>query len=109
MSNVVQKYWFFINFLLKSKIRSQRRAVIKSADKHQIKVLDLAEIVADTLGGSIPVSPAGRKQLRPFKTVLRKISHKSTSNKDRKHLIFRNLVSVIKLLNLVKPALELLK
>ena len=107
MSNVVQKYWFFINFLLKTKIRNQRRAVIKSADKHQIKAL--AEIVANTLGGSIPVSPDGRKQLRPFKTVLRKISHKSTSNKDRKHLIFRNLVSVIKLLNLVKPALELLK
>ena len=107
MSNVVQKYWFFINFLLKTKIRNQRRAVIKSADKHQIKAL--AEIVANTLAGSIPVSPAGRKQLRPFKTVLRKISHKSTSNKDRKHLIFRNLVSVIKLLNLVKPALELLK
>ena len=107
MSNVVQKYWFFINFLLKTKIRSQRRAVIKSANKHQIKAL--AEIVANTLGGSIPVSPAGRKQLRPFKTVLRKISHKSTLNKDRKHLIFRNLVSVIKLLNLVKPALELLK
>ena len=107
MSNVVQKYWFFNNIVLKTKIRNKRRAVIKSADKYQIKAL--AEIVANTLGGSIPVSPGGRKQLRPFKTVLRKISHKSTSNKDRKHLIFQNLVSVIKLLNLVKPALELLK
>ena len=116
MSSIVQKYWFFINFLLKTKIRKQRRAVIKSADKDQIKVL--AEIFANTLGGSIPVSPTGRKQLRPFKNILGKISHKTTPGKDRKCLIhvfhissiiFKHIVLIIKLLNFVRPTLELLK
>ena len=107
MSSIVQKYWFFINFLLKTKIRKQRRAVIKSADKDQIKVL--AEIIANTLGGSIPVSPTGRKQLRPFKNILRKISHKTTPGKDRKRLLFKHIVLIIKLLNFVRPTLELLK
>ena len=107
MSKVVQKYWYFINFLLKTELRNQRRAVIKSANKHQIKAL--AEIIVNTLSGTIPVSPAGRKQLQRFKAVLRKISDKSTPSKNRKHLIFKNIVSVVKLLNLVRPTLELLK
>ena len=107
MSSIVQKHWFFIHFLLKTKARKQRRAVIKSADKDQIKAL--AEIIANTLGGSIPVSPTGRKQLRPFKNILRKISQKTTSGKDRKHLIFKHIVLIIKLLNFVRPTLELLK
>ena len=83
MSKVVQKYWYLIHCLLKTKISKQRRTIIRSADKNQIKAI--AEIIANTLGGSIPVSPAGRKQLRPFKSLLRKILHKSTSGKDRKN------------------------
>ena len=107
MSKVVQKYWYLIHCLLKTKISKQRRAIIRSADRDQIKAI--AEIIANTLGGSIPVSSAGRKQLRPFKSLLRKISHKSTSGKDRKKLIYKNIVTVIKLLNIVRPTLELMK
>ena len=107
MSKRVQKNWAFIHILLDSQSRKQKQALVKTASEEQFKTL--AEIVANTLAGSLLVSPSGRKQLLKYKSILRKLSHKSTSFSVRKRLIIRHISTIVKLLSLVKPALVLLR
>ena len=107
MSKRVRKNWAFIHFILETRSKTQRRAITKTANPEQCKAL--AEIVANAIAGTLPLSPREKKLLLPYKNVLREIAHKSTTDKNRKKLILQNISIIVKLLVSVRPAIDLMK
>ena len=106
MSKRVWRNWAFIHLLIDTSSTRQRKSVVNTATSEQIKTL--AEIIANTLAGSLPITPAGKKQLSRVKNALRSISKSKVSVPERKRLIIKNFSCIIKLLSYVKPALKLM-
>ena len=107
MSKRVKNNWAFVHLFMETTSVKQRKSLLNTATKEQINTI--AEIVANTLAGVLPISPAARKRLSNGKSVLRTISNRSTATKDRKHLLVKNLSMIANLLGYVKPALKHMK
>ena len=107
MSKRIRRNWAFIHLLLDSPSVKQRKTVVKTATEDQFKAL--AEIVANTLAGGLPLSPRERNKLLKNKTILRRISCKTTPEIKRQKLILKHIGVIEKLLAFVKPALHLIK
>lgn len=107
MSKRVLNNWAFLHILTESTSNKQKRALLNTATTEQVKAV--AEIVANTLAGSLPVPPSARKRLLRYRTGLREIAAQSTSISKRKALLLKFIRALGTLLSSIKPALKLLK
>ena len=107
MSKRVWRNWAFIHLLIDTSSTKQRKSVVSEATSEQIKTL--AEIIANILAGSLPITAAAKKKFSRVKNALRSISQSKVSVLERKRLIINNLSYIVKLLCYVKPALKLMK
>ena len=107
MSKRIWDSWAFLHLLLDSPSIPQKRGVLQTASSEQIKAL--AEIIANTLAGSLPMPPIGRNKLFRHRKGLRDIADKSTSLTRRKTLLIKHLRQVLILLSYVQPALKLMR
>ena len=104
--NIYQN-WAFLHLLLESPSLTQKKTLVNSATKEQVKAL--AEVVANIGAGALPVPPATTHKLRRFRNIFREIGAKDTALKRRKTLLTKYLKQVLTLLAHVGPALKLMK
>ena len=106
MSKRVRNNWAFLHLLMDAHSAKQRNSIVNTANAEQVKAI--AEIIANTLAGILPLNPAAKKKLSRCKTAFRKISSSTTNAKERKRLVVKNVSYIVKLLSFIKPALKLM-
>lgn len=77
----LKKNYHFLQMLAKA-TPDQKRALLRTASNSQ--VLSLCEICLNTLVGNIPVDI---KRLKKYKNIIRKLSKRSTSVRNKKALL----------------------
>ena len=80
MKNIKKNYHFL--HLLSSASPQQKKAIIKSATKNQIHCV--CEICKNVLAGNVPVDI---KRLCKYKTIIRQMSNKKVSLKNKRKLL----------------------
>jgi hypothetical protein len=81
----LKQHRYFLNLLAKSS-PSQKRALLRSADKSQIS--SLCEICLNVLAGNIPIKV---KKFSKYKKTIRKIADKKTSLNTKKRLLVNQI------------------
>ncbi len=86
MSARLRKHLTMIQLLAKAK-RPLVKSIIHAADKDLI--ICLCEIALNVIKGNVPLSPAQKRKLTPYKTGLREVVKKRVSLKKRKQVFQR--------------------
>lgn len=81
MTSRLRKHALFLQFL-QSATNNQQKALIKSANEDQIKIL--SEIALNLLAGNIPINKKIKDIVKPHRSKLRKLSDRKISKANLK-------------------------
>ncbi len=104
MSKLVKKHVAFFQLLSTTTSRIQRRILLDTITKEQLRAL--VEIVVNLLRGVLPITPSRKADLGKHKNLLRTIGDKSVSLRKKRRLLCRRGHVVAILLKAVEPALN---
>lgn len=102
MNYLKKKDGDFLRLLLSTSMR-QKRALLKTMQKSQLNAI--VQIVYNVLMGNRDLPETDKKDLLKYKKVIRRLVSKSISSKERKRLLLKYLVHVLKFLGVVKKEL----
>lgn len=100
---IVKKYWSFIQLLLHTHA-AQRAALINSASREQLS--SLVEILVNILSNIIPISDSHKRELKPYRDTLRRLTLKSLSGREKKKLLNKSKKLISTVFHPVYPLLK---
>ena len=104
MSKLVKYNSPFFRLLLTTSSKLQRKALIDTITKDQLRAL--TEITINLLQGILSLSPVHKSKLRKHRKLIRLIGDKSISLKTKKKSLCRQTHVVTLLLQSVEPSLK---
>lgn len=99
MSRLIEDQIHFLELLRTAK-KEQRKALLKTVDKLQLKAL--SEIAHNVIKGTIVLTPSDRTKLRRFKKIIDIMGRKSSTRKERLRVLQRGAAVVVHLLDIVE-------
>lgn len=99
MSRLIEDQIHFLELLRTAK-KEQRKALLKTVDKLQLKAL--SEIAHNVIKGTIVLTPSDRTKLRRFKKIIDILGRKSSTRKERLRVLQRGAAVVVHLLDIVE-------
>lgn len=82
--------------LLRVARKNQRKALLKTIDKSQLKAL--CEIAHNVIKGTIVLTPEEKLRLKRYKKTIDVLGKKSSTRKQRLRVLQRGTVAVVRLL-----------
>lgn len=99
MSQLLEDQRHFLH-LLRSTKKDQRKALLSTIDKPQLKAL--SEIAHNVIKGTIVLTPAERRRLKRFKQIINVLGRKSSTRAQRIRVLQRGATAILHLLNIVE-------
>ena len=94
MSRLIEDQIHFLELLRTAK-KEQRKALLKTVDKLQLKAL--SEIAHNVIKGTIVLTPSDRTKLRRFKKIIDILGRKSSTRKERLRVLQRGATAIVQL------------
>lgn len=104
MSKLVKKQAPFFRLLVSTSSKLQRKALIDTITKEQLRAL--TEITINVLQGVISLTSVYKDKLKKYKTLVTLIGDTSVSAKRKKTALRKNAHAVILLLKSAEPGLK---
>ncbi|CAG2196395.1 unnamed protein product [Mytilus edulis] len=99
MSRLLDTHHHFLHLLRTAK-KDQRKALLKTIDKSQLKAL--CEIAHNIIKGTIVLTPSEKLRLKRFKKIINILGRKSSTRKERIQALHRGTAAVVRLLDVVE-------
>lgn len=98
MSRLLDTHQHFLHLLRTAK-KDQRKALLKTIDKSQLKVL--SEIAHNVIKGTIVLTPSEKVKLKRFKKIISILGRKTSTRKDRLRVLQKGTTAIVHLLDIV--------
>lgn len=99
MSRLLEDQVHFLQLLRTTK-KDQRKALLKTIDKSQLKAL--SEIAHNVIKGTIDLSTSDKVKLKRYKKILSILGRKSSTRRERLKALQRGTSAVVHLLDVVE-------
>lgn len=99
MSRLLEDHRHFLQ-LLKVAKSDQRKALLKTIDKSQLKAL--SEIAHNVIKGTIVLTPEEKLRLKRYKYIINVLGRKTSTRKQRLLVLQRGTAAIVHLLDLVE-------
>lgn len=104
MSRLVKKHWSYLQLLMNTSSKQQRKVLLDTITNDQLRAL--TQVVVNLLGSILPITPSQKQKLKKHKNIIRRIGDTKLGSKKKKELLCRQSALIAQLLKSVEPALR---
>lgn len=104
MSALLKKHWIFLQFLLESECYEQKKAILDTITRDQLKVL--SEIAHNLIQGILPISTPTLNRLRKHRSLIELLGDRKASLLVKKRAVKKRPFGILDLLKALAPTLS---
>ena len=104
MSRLIKKHWSYLQLLMNTASKQQRKQLLDTITNDQLRAL--TEVIVNLLQSILPIATSHKPKLKRHRIIIRQLGDTEISSKKKRELLCKHGVVIANLLKAVEPALR---